>query len=42
MRDPQKNQIKIEPATFVLIVSLLILLPLLFVGFLSQWISEEY
>ncbi|BBD67900.1 hypothetical protein NIES4072_47980 [Nostoc commune NIES-4072] len=36
MRDPQKNQIKIEPATLVLIVSLLILLPLLFVGFLSQ------
>lgn len=36
MRDPQKNQIKIEPATLVLIVSLLILVPLLFVGFLSQ------
>jgi hypothetical protein len=33
MRDPQKNQIKSSQETLVLIVSLLILLPLLFVGF---------
>jgi hypothetical protein len=31
-----KNIIKIEPGTMLLIVSALILLPLLFVGFLSQ------
>lgn len=36
MRDPEKNQIKVEPATLVLIVSVLILLPLLVVGFFSQ------
>jgi preprotein translocase subunit Sec61beta len=36
MRDPNKNHIKIDPATFVLIVSALILLPLLLAGFLGQ------
>ncbi|AVH70589.1 hypothetical protein NLP_1843 [Nostoc sp. 'Lobaria pulmonaria (5183) cyanobiont'] len=36
MRDPEKNHIKIDPATLVLIVSVLILLPLLVVGFFSQ------
>jgi len=36
MRDPEKNVIKIDPATLVLIVSILILLPLLVAGFLSQ------
>ncbi len=36
MRDPQKNHIKIDPATLVLIVSALILLPLIITGFLSQ------
>ncbi|MGV0101667.1 hypothetical protein NSTCB13_00111 [Nostoc sp. DSM 114160] len=36
MRDPQNNHIKVEPATLVLIVSVLILLPLLVVGFFSQ------
>jgi preprotein translocase subunit Sec61beta len=36
MRDPQKNQIKIDPATLVLIVSVLILLPLLITGFFFQ------
>ena len=32
----EKNIIKIEPGTMLLIASALILLPLLFVGFLSQ------
>jgi hypothetical protein len=36
MSDPQKNHIKIDPATLVLIVSALILLPLLLTGFLGQ------
>ncbi len=36
MRDPQKNHIKIDPATLVLIASALILLPLLLAGFLGQ------
>jgi hypothetical protein len=36
MPNPDKNIIKIEPGTLVLIVSLLLLLPLLFTGFLSQ------
>jgi preprotein translocase subunit Sec61beta len=36
MSDPQKNHIKIDPGTLVLIVSALILLPLLITGFLSQ------
>lgn len=36
MRDPQKNHIKIDPATLVLIASALILLPLLFAGFFGQ------
>jgi preprotein translocase subunit Sec61beta len=33
MEDPQKNYIKIDPATLVLIVSALILLPLIITGF---------
>ncbi len=36
MPEPQKNTLKIEPGTLVLIVSVLILLPLLLAGFLSQ------
>jgi preprotein translocase subunit Sec61beta len=36
MRDPQKNHIKIDPATLVLIVSVLILLPLVLTGFFFQ------
>ncbi|MEA5550520.1 hypothetical protein VB713_05925 [Anabaena cylindrica UHCC 0172] len=36
MRDPQKNHIKIDPATLVLIASTLILIPLLLAGFLGQ------
>jgi hypothetical protein len=36
MPEPQKNTLNIEPGTLVLIVSLLILLPLLLAGFLSQ------
>jgi|GEM_PF-1674102 preprotein translocase subunit Sec61beta len=36
MRDPQKNKINIDPATVVLIIAALILLPLLATGFLSQ------
>ncbi|MBD2120672.1 hypothetical protein [Trichocoleus sp. FACHB-262] len=36
MPNPEKNIIKLEPGTLLLIVSALILLPLLFVGFLSQ------
>lgn len=36
MPNPDKNHIKIDPATLVLIVSALILLPLLFTGFLGQ------
>lgn len=35
MTDPQKNHIKIDPATLVLIGSALILLPLLFAGFMG-------
>lgn len=36
MQDPQKNHIKIDPATLVLIVSVLILLPLLITGLFFQ------
>ncbi len=36
MPEPDKNTIKIEPGTLVLIISALILLPLLLTGFLSQ------
>ena len=36
MSDPQKNHIKIDPATLPLIASALILLPLLFAGFFGQ------
>lgn len=41
MRDPQKrdpdpNLIKIDPGTLVAIVSVLLLVPLLFMGFLFQ------
>lgn len=36
MRDPDKNIVKLDPGTVLLIVSALILLPLLFTGFLSQ------
>jgi hypothetical protein len=36
MSDRDKNVIKIEPGTLVLIISALILLPLLITGFLSQ------
>ncbi len=36
MRDPQKNVIKIDPGTFVLIVSILLLLPLVLAGFFWQ------
>jgi hypothetical protein len=36
MPNPEKNTIKIEPGTLALIMAALILLPLLFVGFLSQ------
>lgn len=36
MPEPQKNTLKIDPGTLVLIVSVLILLPLILAGFLSQ------
>ena len=36
MRDPEKNAINIEPGTIVLMVSALLLLTLLSVGFSSQ------
>lgn len=36
MGNPEKNVIKIDPATLVLIVVALLLLPLLFTGFTSQ------
>lgn len=36
MPDPEKNVIKIDPGTVVLIVSILLLLPLLFAGFFWQ------
>ena len=36
MRDPQKDAINIEPGTIVLMVSALLLLTLLSVGFSSQ------
>lgn len=36
MPNPEKNTINIDPGTMLLVVSALILLPLLFVGFLSQ------
>jgi hypothetical protein len=36
MRDPDKNTIKIDPGTLLVIVAALILLPLLFTGFLAQ------
>jgi hypothetical protein len=36
MRDPDKNVIKVDPGTLLLIISALILLPLLITGFVSQ------
>ena len=36
MPNPEKNTIDIDPGTLLLFVAALILLPLLFVGFLSQ------
>jgi hypothetical protein len=36
MPDPEKNVINIEPGTLLLIISALLLLPLLLVGFFSQ------
>ncbi len=36
MSDPEKPTLKIDAGTLVLIISALILLPLLFTGFLSQ------
>jgi hypothetical protein len=36
MRDPQKNEIKTDAGTSVLIIALLILLPLLIAGFFFQ------
>jgi hypothetical protein len=36
MPEPEKNIIKIEPGTLLLIISLLILLPLLLAGFFAQ------
>ncbi|BAY24464.1 hypothetical protein NIES2100_42590 [Calothrix sp. NIES-2100] len=36
MPEQEKNTLKIDPGTLVLIVSVLILLPLLVAGFLSQ------
>ncbi|HEY9761530.1 MAG TPA: hypothetical protein V6D07_03335 [Trichocoleus sp.] len=35
-RPEDKNVIRVEPATLVLIISALILLPLLLTGFISQ------
>lgn len=36
MSQPDKNEIKIDPATLLLIVAALIFFPLLFTGFLGQ------
>jgi hypothetical protein len=36
MKDPNKNSIKTDPATVLLIISILILAPLLLTGFFSQ------
>ncbi len=36
MRDPNQNDINIEPGTLLAIVFALLLLPLLFVGFFFQ------
>jgi hypothetical protein len=36
MADPDKNVIKVEPGTLLVIVVALLLLPLLITGFLSQ------
>ncbi|BAY11008.1 hypothetical protein NIES2098_41850 [Calothrix sp. NIES-2098] len=36
MPEPDKNILKLDPGTLVLIVSILILLPLLLAGFFSQ------
>lgn len=36
MSEPDKNLIKIEPGTLVLIVVVLLLLPLLITGFMSH------
>lgn len=36
MPDPEKNAINIDPVTLVVVVSALLLVPLLFAGFLSQ------
>ncbi len=35
-KDPQKNVLKIDPGTLVLIIVLGLLLPLLFTGFFAQ------
>lgn len=36
MPNPQNNEIKIDPGTLLVILSVLILLPLLLTGFLGQ------
>lgn len=36
MREPDKNEIKIEPGTLLLIISALLLIPLLLAGFFFQ------
>jgi preprotein translocase subunit Sec61beta len=36
MPEPEKNTLKIDPGTLVLIVSVLILLPLLLAGFFAH------
>lgn len=36
MRDPDKNLIKVDPVTVVFVIFLLLLVPLLLTGFISQ------
>lgn len=36
MPEPDKNIVKVEPGTLLIIVVALLLIPLLFTGFLSQ------
>jgi hypothetical protein len=36
MRDPKTNYIKVDPATLVLFASMLLLLPMLIVGFFTH------
>lgn len=36
MRDPEQNEINIDPGTLLAVVFALLLLPLLFTGFFSQ------